>query len=310
MRKREIWIYVAVWALVFTVSMLLSGFRGVPSEASGFNWRAVMEVWRQILPVFTLFVLHDITAQYCIKHKQPVIYAIIALILVGGYAYYCIAMSRTPELGIGPVPGAGSGPGTGPGPEHVMGPGPGQHPGPPPSMPGPPPEGFRPIHPEWLKFILGLLLIGVNLGFKAFLNMYEGQRRYQQLKSENISIQQALLQSAEKTSPEGKTVLNFKAGRRTIPVSAEKIRYVEGMSEYIKLHLDGEESPLVALYNMKRLMEELPAGKFMRIHRSYIVSMSRIREAGTSTVTLDNGEVLPVSSTYKAALRDYLASGK
>lgn len=290
MRKREIWIYVAVWTLVFTVSMLLSGFRGAPEGASGFNWRAVMEVWRQILPVFVLFVLHDITAQYCIKHKQPVIYAIIALILAGGYAYYCITLSRSPEMGIGP--------------------GPGQHPGPPPGMQGPPPGGFRPIHPEWLKFILGLLLIGVNLGLKAFLNMYEGQRRYQQLKSENISIQQALLQSAEKTSPEGKTVLNFKAGRRTIPVSAEKIRYVGGMSEYIKLHLDGEESPLVALYNMKRLMEELPAGKFMRIHRSYIVALSRIREAGTSTVTLDSGEVLPVSSTYKAALRDYLASGK
>ena len=304
MRKREIWIYVAVWTLVFTVSMLLSGFRGAPGVASGFNWRAVMEVWLQILPVFALFVLHDITAQYCIKHKQPVIYAVIALILVGGYAYYCITLSKSPEMGIGPAPGTG----LGPGPEQVMGPG--QHPGPPPGMQGPPPGGFRPIHPEWLKFILGLLLIGVNLGFKAFLNMYEGQRRYQQLKSENISIQQALLQSAEKTSPEGKTVLNFKAGRRTIPVSAEKIRYVEGMSEYIKLHLDGEESPLVALYNMKRLMEELPAGKFMRIHRSYIVALSRIREAGTSTVTLDSGEVLPVSSTYKAALRDYLASGK
>ena len=302
MRKREIWIYVAVWALVFTASMLLSGLRGAPDGASGFNWRAVMEVWLQILPVFALFVLHDITAQYCIKHKQPVIYAVIALILVGAYAYYCITISRTPELGIGP--------GTGPGPEHVMGPDPGQHPGPPPGMQGPPPGGFRPIHPEWLKFILGLLLIGVNLGFKAFLNMYEGQRRYQQLKSENISIQKALLQSAEITSQEGKAVLNFKAGRRTIPVSAEKIRYVEGMSEYIKLHLDGEESPLVVLYNMKRLMEELPAGKFMRIHRSYIVALSRIREAGTTAVTLDSGEVLPVSSTYKAALRDYLASGK
>ena len=105
-------------------------------------------------------------------------------------------------------------------------------------------------------------------------------------------------------------VFHFKTGRKTVSVSAEKIRYVEGMSEYIKLHLDGEESPLVVLYNMKRLMEELPAGKFMRIHRSYIVALSRIREAGTTSVTLDSGEILPVSSTYKAALRDYLASGK
>lgn len=48
----------------------------------------------------------------------------------------------------------------------------------------------------------------------------------------------------------------------------------------------------------------------MRIHRSYIVALSRIQEAGTSSVTLDSGEILPVSSTYKAALRDYLASGK
>ena len=53
-------------------------------------------------------------------------------------------------------------------------------------------------------------------------------------------------------------------------------------------------------------MDELPEGRFMRIHRSYIVALSRIREASAATVTLEGGITLPVSESARPAFRAWL----
>ena len=45
----------------------------------------------------------------------------------------------------------------------------------------------------------------------------------------------------------------------------------------------------------------------MRIHRSYIISLSRLREAGKGEVTLDDGTVIPVGDLYRQAFKDYLS---
>ncbi|MCR4569285.1 MAG: LytTR family DNA-binding domain-containing protein [Bacteroidales bacterium] len=104
------------------------------------------------------------------------------------------------------------------------------------------------------------------------------------------------------------SVLYFKTDYKTVPVSVDRIQYVESMSEYLKLYLDGQEMPLVVLYSLKRLMEQLPEGRFMRVHRSYIIPLDRIREANASVVVLDNGTSIPVGESYRAAFKEYLAS--
>lgn len=104
-------------------------------------------------------------------------------------------------------------------------------------------------------------------------------------------------------------VLHLRTGRKTVSVPLGKILFIESMSEYVKFHLDGSDSPLIVLYSMKKLEEELPRGIFTRIHRSYIVSLPHILEASAGSVTMDGGTVLPVSDTYKTAIRSYL-SGK
>ena len=79
--------------------------------------------------------------------------------------------------------------------------------------------------------------------------------------------------------------IRFKADRKNITVPLDSICYVESMSEYIKLHLDGEDTPLVVLYSLRRLMEQLPPERFMRIHRSYIISTSHIPSAARTGTT-------------------------
>ena len=103
-------------------------------------------------------------------------------------------------------------------------------------------------------------------------------------------------------------ILHFKADYRTVNVDARKIVYVESLSEYIKIFLSDSEEPLVVLYSLKHLMEQLPATRFMRIHRSYIIALGHIAEASHNSVLLDNGKTLPVGEVYRPAFAEYLAS--
>ena len=62
------------------------------------------------------------------------------------------------------------------------------------------------------------------------------------------------------------------------------------------------------LYSLKRLAERLPEGRFLRIHRSYLINLSRLAETGRGTVVLDDASELPVGDLYRPALKAYLAS--
>ena len=103
--------------------------------------------------------------------------------------------------------------------------------------------------------------------------------------------------------------LAFKVDYKTVRVEPARIRYAESMSEYLKIWLRDEPAPLVVLYSLKRLAEQLPQDRFLRIHRSYLVNLSDIREYSRTSVTLDGGPTLPVGDLYRPALAAVL-SGK
>ena len=100
-------------------------------------------------------------------------------------------------------------------------------------------------------------------------------------------------------------VLFVKTDYRVVKVHISDIRYVEGMSEYLKLHLDSQPKPIITLLAMKTLEERLPRN-FMRIHRSYIVNLDRIVEVNKNRVILDADTYLPVGDSYKEQFTAYL----
>lgn len=101
--------------------------------------------------------------------------------------------------------------------------------------------------------------------------------------------------------------LFFRTDYKSVKVKLDDIRYVEGMSEYIKVYVKGSLTPLVVLLGMKHLMEKLPLERFMRIHRSYIIPLACLKEVGKSEVVLEDGTVLPVGDIYRQDLKDYLS---
>ena len=108
------------------------------------------------------------------------------------------------------------------------------------------------------------------------------------------------------SSPKEET-LYLKTDYRVVKVTVDDIRYIEGMSEYLKVWVEGEAKPIITLLAMKKLEERLPA-HFMRIHRSYIVNLNKIQEVNKNRVILDAQTNLPVGELYKEAFQNYLQS--
>ena len=101
--------------------------------------------------------------------------------------------------------------------------------------------------------------------------------------------------------------LFLKTDYRIVKVSVPEIRYIEGMSEYLKVWVDSEAKPIVTLLSMKKIEERLP-DNFMRIHRSYIVNLNKIQEVNKNRVIMDADVSLPIGDMYKETFQSYLDS--
>ena len=112
--------------------------------------------------------------------------------------------------------------------------------------------------------------------------------------------------------------LFLKTDYRIVKVNIADILYVEAMSEYLKVWLEGEAKPIITLLSMKKMEERLP-DNFMRIHRSYIINLNKIQEVNKNRVilakagvtegrALDEQTFLPIGDLYKEAFQAYLDS--
>lgn len=91
---------------------------------------------------------------------------------------------------------------------------------------------------------------------------------------------------------------------RIIRIDTDNIIYIEGLEDYIKIHLQNER-PLLTLMTMKAILEKLPAG-FTRIHRSYIIHTAKVKAVTGKKVVLNTGTELPVSDSYIDFIRKWI----
>ena len=97
----------------------------------------------------------------------------------------------------------------------------------------------------------------------------------------------------------------LKTEYRIVKVSISDIRYIEAMSEYLKVYLESEAKPIITLLSMKKMEERLP-DYFMRIHRSYIINLTKIHEVNKNRVIMDSDTYLPIGDMYKETFQNYL----
>lgn len=106
-----------------------------------------------------------------------------------------------------------------------------------------------------------------------------------------------------KVESSGKDFLVVKADYKLYKINFSDLLYIEGQHEYVSFYTTGKR--ITALYSLKSLEEILPSDKFIRIHKSYIVSLQNITEIEQLTVTCA-GAKIPIGGNYRDNLANAL----
>lgn len=97
--------------------------------------------------------------------------------------------------------------------------------------------------------------------------------------------------------------LFIRADYSLVKIPIADILFIEGLDDYLKIHIQNQKT-VVARMTMKAILEKLPAAEFMRIHRSFIVPMSKIEKVRNKVVHIGDEEI-PVSASYE---KEFLAA--
>ncbi len=99
--------------------------------------------------------------------------------------------------------------------------------------------------------------------------------------------------------------LFVKSDYRVVRIDVKNIRYIEGMSEYVRIFVEGEDKPVITLASLQKMEERLPT-HFMRVHRSYIVNLRKITEVSRLRIIFDKNTYIPVGDNYKEKFTEYI----
>lgn len=105
--------------------------------------------------------------------------------------------------------------------------------------------------------------------------------------------------------PENREYISVKADYKVSLVKISNIVYIESEGEYVRLHL-ADNSTITTLFRLKNMETALPADKFMRVHRSYIVNLDYIRAYVKGRVYLSDTEYVPIGELYKETFQQYI----
>lgn len=97
-----------------------------------------------------------------------------------------------------------------------------------------------------------------------------------------------------------------KSDYKIIRINIDDIIYVEGLKDYVKIHLLSTGRAVLSLTSMRNIEQLLPEDIFMRTHRSYIVNMSKVLLLERGNIVFGDKNI-PVSDSYKDRVRQYVA---
>lgn len=100
--------------------------------------------------------------------------------------------------------------------------------------------------------------------------------------------------------------LFLKVAHQLQRIALNDILYIQGLKDYVKVYLKSSSNPVLSLTSLKALEEKLPSRRFMRIHRSFIISLDQINAVSRNTVQIGEKNI-PVSEQYKEAFNQFLS---
>lgn len=82
-----------------------------------------------------------------------------------------------------------------------------------------------------------------------------------------------------------------------VKVRFEEINYIEGLKDYVKIYVTSAKYPIITRMTLKGIEQKLPSTRFMRVHKSYIVSLDKIQSVRNLKIHIGEA-VIPVGEQY------------
>jgi DNA-binding LytR/AlgR family response regulator len=99
----------------------------------------------------------------------------------------------------------------------------------------------------------------------------------------------------------------IKSDYKQVKISLDDVYYFEGQKDYVKIWLKRKSAPVMTMMSLKTLDEILPSSSFMRIHRSFIISLKMIKLVERNQVLLMNGIYITIAEPYKQKFRHFMS---
>ena len=131
------------------------------------------------------------------------------------------------------------------------------------------------------------------ISFERFTKAVNRAFDLHKLKSKTVS----------ESDSDSKDYMFVKADYKLVKIKFDDILYIEGLKDYVKIVT--AEKTILTLNRMKNMKEKLPAGKFIRIHRSFIISTDKINSVNKSAVQIGKKNI-PVSDFYREELFKFI----
>lgn len=97
-----------------------------------------------------------------------------------------------------------------------------------------------------------------------------------------------------------------KSEYKLIQIELNRILYIEGLKDYVKIYIEGETRPILSLMSMKAMEELLPESRFIRVHRSFIVQPEKIKVIERNRIIYGK-EYIPISDSHKEKFFEFLS---
>lgn len=167
----------------------------------------------------------------------------------------------------------------------------------------PPPVGYRlkqkNIYPsvelQFLQsFAIALLVIGTGTAYMVILFWIREEKERKQLQetlqSGNIDVNEYIF---------------VKSDYKMVKIKTSDIMYIESANEYIKIYIEKGEV-ITTFMRLKNIESTLPAGKFMRVQRSFIVNLEKIIAVEKNRIFIEHKKSIPIGEQYKENFQQYL----
>ena len=98
--------------------------------------------------------------------------------------------------------------------------------------------------------------------------------------------------------------LFVKSEYESVKINMEDIKYIQGLKDYLKIHTQ-HPKPILTLMSFKEIQTKLPMEQFMRVHKSFVVNISKIKSIQRSKIVIDDVRI-PIGESFKESFLDRL----